>query len=271
MKHAARIFPLFMLVIVWAITLGSAQAQDGNPLADPVEVLVPEVVSVREHDPGAFTQGLVFHNGLFYESTGRFGESTLREVDPQTGAVLRSINIPEEYFAEGLALVDGKLIQLTWKNEVAFIYDLATFAQVGTFTYTGEGWGLCYDGRYLYMSDGSPFIDMRDPQTFELIFSGLVTVQGQVVNNINELECVGDYIYANVWQTDYILKIDKTNGVVVGIVDASALVPPADRAQLDPQEVMNGIAYQPDTDTFLITGKHWSKMYEVRFVPQEKE
>jgi len=120
------------------------------------------------------------------------------------------------------------------------VYDVETFEQVGTFSYTGEGWGLCSDGRYLYMSDGTPFLDVRDLETFELIFSGLVTVQGQVVDDINELECVGDYVYANVWHTDYILQIDKTNGVVVGVVDASNLIPSEEREQYGAEAVLNG-------------------------------
>jgi glutamine cyclotransferase len=271
MKRFSRIFPFIVLAMaLLAVMFGSAQAQSSNPIYDPVQMLVPEVISVRPHDPGAYTQGLLWHDGSLYESAGRYGESTLRQVDPQTGAVLRSINIPEQYFAEGLALVDNKLIQLTWKAGIAFIYDLDTFDQIGTFSYTGEGWGLCYDGRYLYMSDGSPFIDVRDPQTFDLIFSGLVTYQGHMVENLNELECVGDYIYANVYETDYIVKIDKTNGVVVALIDASGLVPPDEKAQLQSGEVLNGIAYLPDSDTFLITGKHWPKMYEVTFVPQDQ-
>lgn len=272
MNHFLRHLPLIgVLMILLAVVLGSAQAQNDNPLYDPVQVLVPEVISVRQHDPRAYTQGLLLHNGSLYESTGRHGESTLREVDPQTGAVLRSIDIPEDYFAEGLALYDNKLIQLTYTTEVAFVYDLESFEQIGTFSYTGQGWGLCYDGRYLYMSDGSPFLDVRDPETFELIFSGLVTVQGKVVEKINELECVGDFIYANIYQTDYIVKIDKTNGVVVAVIDASGLVPDEERAQLLDRgnEVLNGIAYLPDSDTFLITGKHWPKIYEVIFVPQK--
>ncbi len=269
MKRFLRFFPLVGLVLL-AAAFGAVQAQEeGNPLTDPPQILVPEVISVRPHDPAAYTQGLLLHDGSLYESTGRQGESTLREVDPQTGDVLRSIDVPEEYFAEGLALVGDQLIQLTWKTEVAFVYDLATFEQVGTLNYEGEGWGLCYDDRFLYMSDGSPFLDVRDPETFELIFSGLVTVQGQMVNNLNELECVGDYIYANIYMTDYIVKIDKTNGVVVAIVDASTLVPPEEKALLDAQEVLNGIVYLPESDTFLITGKHWPNMYEVTFVPQE--
>ncbi len=270
MKRSLRFGPLvILLAAVLAVAFGSALAQDENPLYESVQFLVPEVISVREHDPAAFTQGFLFYNGSIYESTGRYGESTLREVNPDTGAVIRQISIPEQYFAEGLERVGDRLIQLTWKAGIAFVYDINTFEQVGTFDYTGEGWGLCSDGRYLYMSDGSPFIDLRDQQTFEVIFSGLVTAQASIVERINELECVGDYIYANIWQTNYIIKIDKTNGVVVAIIDATNLLTPDERASLDAQEVLNGIAYDPDTDTFLLTGKHWPKVFEVRFVPQE--
>lgn len=271
MTRLARLLPLLAFAMLPALgALAPALAQGDNPLSAPVKLLVPEVISVRPHDTSAYTQGLLLYDGYLYESTGRHGASTLRKVDPQTGEVLQMISVPEEYFAEGLALVGDRLIQLTWQSEVAFIYDRETFEQVGTFTYEGEGWGLCTDGRYLYMSDGTPFLDIRDPQTFELIFSGLVTVQGSLVERLNELECVGDYIYANIWQTDYIVQIDKYNGVVVAIIDASNLLTAEERAQFDDQEVLNGIAYLPETDTFLLTGKHWPKMYEVRFVEKQQ-
>lgn len=265
-------FPLVLTVaiVLLGVVLGSAAAQSSNPLDTPVKLLVPEVISVIDHDPAAFTQGLLLYNGSLYESTGRYGESTLREVDPETGEVLRSIDIAEDYFAEGLERVDDKLIQLTWKAGLAFVYDLATFEQIGSFEYEGEGWGLCSDGEYLYMSNGTPFLELRDRETFDLVFSGLVTLQGRPVQNINELECVGDYVYANVWMTDYILQIDKTNGVVVAVIDTTDKLLTADeRAALDAQQVLNGIAYNPDTDTFLITGKQWPKMFEVRFVESE--
>ncbi len=270
MKRFARLLLIALLTAVaLAAALGSATAQGNNPLTNEVKLLVPEVLAVRPHDPAAYTQGLLLHNGYLYESTGRRGESTLRKVDPETGEVLQMIEVPEQYFAEGLALVGDKLIQLTWQSNVAFVYDVETFEQTGTYEYEGEGWGLCTDGQYLYMSDGSPFLDVRDPETFELIFSGLVTVQGSLVERINELECVGDYIYANVWQTDYIIQIDKRNGVVVAVVDASGLLTAEERARFSDQEVLNGIVYLPETDTFLLTGKHWPKMYEVRFIEAE--
>ena len=262
---------LTLLVAVLAGLSGDTYAQSNNPVWNEVRTLEPEVLHVYPHDAGAFTQGLLFYDGYLYESTGRYGESSVRMVDLTSGEVLRSVDVPQDYFAEGLALVGDTLIQLTWKSGVAFLYDRDTFEQIGQFQYEGEGWGLCSDGRYLYMSDGSPFLDVRDPETFELIFSGLVTVQGAMVQNINELECVGDYVYANVWKTDYILQIDKTNGVVVGVIDASNLLTDEERAALDGQEVLNGIAYLPETDTFLLTGKHWPHMYEVRFVEAEPQ
>ena len=264
---------LVVLAVVLLVTLTGdtyAQSGAGNPLLDEVRWLEPQVLNVYPHDANAFTQGLLFHDGYLYESTGRYGESSVRLVEPASGEVLRSVDVPQEYFGEGLALVGETLIQLTWKSGVAFLYDRETFEPVGQFEYEGEGWGLCTDGRYLYMSDGSPFLDVRDPETFELIFSGLVTVQGSIVQNINELECVGDYVYANVWKTNYILQIDKTNGVTVAVIDASNLLSEDERAALSNQEVLNGIAYRPETDTFWLTGKHWPHIYEVRFVEAER-
>jgi len=263
-------YVLIAVTVLLGVVLGSAGAQSDNPLEAPVKLYVPEVISVIEHDPEAFTQGVLLYDGSLYESTGRYGESTLREVDPATGEVLRSIDVAEEYFAEGLERVDDTLVQLTWQAGVAFVYDLETFEQIDTFEYEGEVWGLCSDGEFLYMSNGTPFLELRDPETFELVFSGLVTLQGRPVQNINELECVGDYVYANVWMTDYILQIDKTNGVVVGVIDTTEhLLSDEERAALSEQQVLNGIAYNPDTDTFLITGKQWPKMFEVRFVESE--
>ncbi|NLX10833.1 MAG: glutaminyl-peptide cyclotransferase [Chloroflexi bacterium] len=266
-----RMLLLLAVLAAAALTgvLGPAAAQGGDPFG-PVEMLVPEVIEVREHDLAAYTQGFLLHEGRLFESTGQYGASTVREVDPETGDVVRSIDVPEEYFGEGLERVGDRLIQLTWKENTAFVYDLETFEQIDTFTYEGEGWGLCSDGEYLFMSDGSPFLSIRDLETFEVVFEGMVTVQGQPVMNINELECVGDSIYANIWHTDYIIQIDRMNGVVTALIDASDLLTEEERAELGEQDVLNGIAYNPETDTFLITGKRWPKMFEVRFVPAEQ-
>lgn len=231
-------------------------------------VLVPDVLAVYPHDTDAFTQGLLLHDGSLYESTGRYGQSTLREVELVSGEVLRQRELPAEYFGEGLALVDGRLIQITWREGAAFVYDLATFDLIETFTYAGEGWGLCYDGEHLYMSDGSAVVYQRDPATFEITGQVNVTVDDQPIDQINELACVDDDIYANVWQTDVIIRFDKASGEVNALIDARGLLSAQERAALPPGGVLNGIAYNPDADVFYITGKLWPSLFEVRFVPR---
>ncbi len=226
----------------------------------------PELLTTRPHDPTAFTQGLILYNGSLYESTGLYGQSSLREVDPATGTVIRQIPLAELYFAEGLERVEDRLIQITWQEQIAFVYDIATFTQIKTFTYEGEGWGLCYDGTALYMSNGSDQLTVRDPDTFVVRQTIPVTLDGQPVVRLNELECVGSTIFANIWQTDTIVQIDKVTGQVVASIQADGLLTPEEAAAAD---VLNGIVYLPATDTFLITGKLWPAMFEVRFVLTE--
>ena len=235
--------------------------------AQEVERLIPVALNVYPHEADAFTQGLLWHDGYLYESTGLYGESTLRRVDIESGAPLESLSIDEAYFAEGLELVGGRLIQLTWKAGIAFVYDAASFALIDSIEYEGEGWGLCYDGRYLFMSDGSPYLSLRNAATFELIVRAAVTYQGQLVppQLLNELECVGDYVYANAWNTDFIFRIDKWTGAVSAVIEASALLTAAEKAELAAGAVLNGIAYNPESDTFFITGKKWNKLFEVVF------
>jgi len=191
----------------------------------------------------------------------------LREVDPQTGEVVRQRDVPG-YFAEGLALVDDRLIQLTWKDGIALVYDRDTFAYEGAYFYTNEEWGLCYDGASLYHSDGSQYIIRRDAVTFEALDQIEVTYGDQAIIRLNELECVRAHIYANVWQTDFIIRIDKATGVVDGLIDASGLLTQEQRP-VDGDGVLNGIAYDAANDVFYITGKLWSLLFEVRFVPFE--
>ncbi len=231
-----------------------------------VSQLVPEVINRYPHDADAFTQGLLLHAGEFYESTGLYGESDLRRVEPTTGEVLQITDVPEEFFAEGLALVNDRLIQITWRENTAFVYDRETFEQIDSYTYEGEGWGLCYDGDSLYMSDGSPTITRRDPQTFEVLDTFSVTVEGTPVEELNELECVSDQIYANVWQSDLIVRFDTSNGIVNAVINAAGLLTPEERATAENIDVLNGIAYNTEDDTFYITGKLWPTLFEVRFV-----
>ncbi len=245
------------------------QAQVSPPAAaSPAEApqrLVVKVISVRPHDPGAYTQGLLLHKGSLFESTGLHGSSSLREVDPRTGEVKRRVSLAREIFAEGLALVEDRLIQLTWQEQKAFLYRLADFSRTGELRYDGEGWGLCWDGRRLVMTDGSDRLTFRDPQTFAVLGEVGVTLNGQPVNQLNELECVEGAVYANVWQTDDIMRIDPASGRITAVIDASGLLTPAERQRA---EVLNGIAWDPAAKTFLITGKLWPKMFEVTFVPR---
>lgn len=256
------------LVYLWG-----PEAPAVDPVSVEAETLVPQVLETYPHDTTAYTQGLLVWEGLFYESTGRRGESTVRLVQPETGEVLQQTELEAEYWGEGLALVDDRLIQLTWQSNVAFIYDRETLEQVGTYTYEGEGWGLCYDGEYLYHSDGTSFIDIRDPETFEALYTGQVLLNGLPVTRLNELECVGDYLYANVWQTDLILQIDKSNGAVVAVIEASGLLTEDEIADLTDQgqDVLNGIAYDPETERMYITGKRWPHLFQVAFVPAPAE
>lgn len=233
---------------------------------DRVQTLVPAVISERPHDPNSFIQGLLLYEDKFYESAGQYGESNLRQVDPQTGEILNQVNLNAQFFAEGLARVDDTLIQLTWREGVAIVFDINTFEVINIFQYTGEGWGLCYDGEHLYMSDGSSTLFIRDPLTFDLVGQIPVTMRGEPVVRLNELECVGNSIYANIWQTDYIVEIEKATGRVIARIDASDLLTPEERAALTSGAVLNGIAYDPENAVFFITGKLWNKLFEVRFV-----
>ncbi len=231
--------------------------------ADGPARYVVEVIAQYPHDPGAYTQGLVLDGDTLLESTGR--DTSLRRVDRTTGEVLEMVDVDDEYFGEGLELVGDRLIQLTWQNGVAFVYDSSSFEVIDQYTYDTEGWGLCQldDGR-LAMSDGSSRLTFRDPGTFAAVGSVEVALDGQPVPQLNELECVGTTVWANVYRTNFIVGIDAATGEVTAVVDAQAL-DDADPAA-DSGQVLNGIAHDSETDTFLLTGKEWSTMFEVRFV-----
>jgi glutamine cyclotransferase len=268
-------FVVFCAILLAAS--GSTFAQDSRTPSGDIPVLVPEVIATYPHDDGAYTQGLLWFEGSFYESTGPRPSptlSTLREVNPQTGEVIRSFTLePQdpsiEIFAEGLAKVDDRLIQLTWQSNLAIVYDFETFDIIGQFFYQSEGWGLCYDGESLYMSDGSAYLYQRDPDTFDILNTYRVTILDVPISRVNELECVGDFVYANVYMTDTILQIDKHTGQVVALIDAESLLTPEERQAIidrDSGAVLNGIAYNAESNTFFLTGKLWDTMYEVRFV-----
>lgn len=232
------------------------------------EVLKPEmtyvVVQAYPHDPRAFTQGLVYLDGWLYESTGRYGESSLRKVRLESGEVMQQTDLTEEYFAEGLVAWEDSLIQLTWKAGVGFIYDQESFVQTGQFAYETEGWGLTADGERLIMSDGTSTLHFLDPQSFQITGATRVTENGLDVVRINELEWVRGEVFANIWQTDTIIRIDPETGAVVGRIEMGGLLPPDQRAEMT--DVLNGIAYDPAEDRLFVTGKYWPWLYEVRLV-----
>jgi glutaminyl-peptide cyclotransferase len=239
----------------------------GRPPGTATPTYGYQVVATHPHDPGAFTQGLVYLDGTLYEATGSSGEgpSSLRRVELATGAVQDRHDLASEHFGEGIAVVGDRIVQLTWQSQTGFVYDRATFRQLGTFRYSGEGWGLAYDGRRLIMSDGTDRLRFLDPNTFVEAGSVLVRDGGHPVDQLNELEYVDGQVYANVWRTDRIVRIDPATGQVTATVDLAGLLPAADRAG-GHVDVLNGIAYDADSDRLLVTGKLWPKLFEIELV-----
>ncbi|HVV70832.1 MAG TPA: glutaminyl-peptide cyclotransferase [Verrucomicrobiae bacterium] len=225
-----------------------------------------EVVHTWPHDRRAFTQGLVFLDGQFIESTGLNGQSTLRRVDLATGMVIKEVEIPSQYFAEGLAVLNGKAFQLTWQNHKGFVYDLKSFRSEGEFSYSGEGWGLTTDGHSLILSDGTSQIRFVNPETFKVERTINVTHRTWPVDHLNELEFIKGEIFANIWGADYVVRINPLTGFVSGAIDFSGLLSVQDRA-VD-TDVLNGIAYDSVGDRLFVTGKRWPKMFEVRLKPK---
>jgi len=241
-------------------------AIEDSAVRDPSERTAPtagtiEVLRTTAHDSSAFTQGFELVEGRLFESTGLVGSSSIREVDPETGVVLRSRAVPD-VFGEGLTIVDDEVIQITWNDEIAFRYSLEDFSPLGTFTYGGQGWGICDDGPQLGMSDGSATLTFRDRANFDAESTVQVTYNGAPVEQLNELECVGGTVYANIWKSALIIEIDPATGQVITVFNAADLRPVSTLANAD--SVLNGIAYDNANDTFLLTGKNWPVMYEVR-------
>jgi glutaminyl-peptide cyclotransferase len=249
-----------------ALILMLAGCGAASPSAVPdagASALRPEVLAVLPHDPTAFTQGFEIADGALYEGTGLAGKSQLREVDPATGTVRRSVPLPERLFGEGITVVGDRIWQLTWRDNVVLEWDRTNFTLLRRFPLADEGWGLCHDGSRLVRSDGSDQLHFQDPTTFADMGSVAVTLNGQPVTELNELECTDGQVWANVWQTDRIVRIDPATGHVTAVVDAAGLLNPAQRANAD---VLNGIAAVGDGE-YLITGKNWPSMFRVRFVP----
>ncbi|HEX2295389.1 MAG TPA: glutaminyl-peptide cyclotransferase [Actinomycetota bacterium] len=250
-----------LAVVLAAAALSSAcSATDAQPGDDLQPEVGPGYVVVGEfpHDPQAYTQGLDFQGLRLYEGTGLEGRSSLRRVDLETGEVRKQVNLASRFFGEGIVVFGKRIYQLTWRSERAFVYDRRTFERVRRFSYEGEGWGLTHDGSRLIMSDGTSTIEFRDPKTFEVLDSIDVTEDGEPVEMLNELEWVEGELFANVWQQDYVVRIDPATGEVTGRLDLTAL-----KQQQPEGEVTNGIAYMEREDRLFVTGKLWSSLYEI--------
>jgi glutamine cyclotransferase len=241
--------------------------------SSPLSVYTYEVVNTYSHDPKAFTQGLLFHNGFLYESTGERGRSSLRKVELETGKIVQRYDVPRDVFAEGIALLNGKIYQLTWQDQTAFVYEPETFKLLKEFRYAGEGWGLTTDGKQLIMSDGTHVIRYVDPENFETMRTIVVfDERGKPLMNLNELELVRGEIWANVWHSEeigkpnHIARIDPQSGKLLGWINLDGISP--DDVKAGPENTLNGIAYDPATDRIFVTGKMWKKLFEIKVKPK---
>lgn len=228
------------------------------------------VVHSYPHDTQAFTEGLFYRDGYLYESTGMVGASSIRKVDLKTGHVLQQRDLPPPDYGEGIVAWHDTLIELTWQSQRGYTYDLDSFRPTGSFTYPGEGWALTANDRHILMSDGSAAIRVLDPQTLSQTAAILVTADGAPVKNLNELEWVKGQIFANVWLTSRIARIDPDSGDVVGWIDLSGLGPKPDETDDPTNDVLNGIAWDAKGGRLFVTGKRWPKIYEIELVPPKK-
>lgn len=240
---------------------GPAAPSSAAPAARP-PVYGYEVVRTLPHDPTAFTQGLVLRDGVLLESTGR-APSSVRRVRLEDGVVLQKHELAPEYFGEGLTEIDGRIVTLTWNNGVGFVWKADDLSPVSRFTYEGEGWGLTHDGTRLILSDGSASLRFLDPGTFAETGRVAVTLNGRPVRQLNELEWIDGEVWANVWQTNYIVRIDPTSGHVVGVIDLKGLLP-ADQVKDPADDVLNGIAWDAANRRLFVTGKNWPSLFEIR-------
>jgi glutaminyl-peptide cyclotransferase len=254
------------IVIAVAGLLAHGQSRERSSQTREARHYGYQVVRSFPHDPSAFTQGLEYRGGFLYEGTGIAGRSTLRKEELATGRVVASLSLAPELFGEGITVIDGRIVQLTWQAHIGYVYDQMSFRKLRSFEYQGEGWGLANDGHVIYMSDGSAQIRYLDPVTLSEQKRITVRDGGRPVVNLNELEWVRGEIYANVWHTDRIARIEPSDGRVVGWIDLAGLL---DETALGNEEaVLNGIAYDSMGDRLFVTGKLWPKIFEIRVVPR---
>jgi glutamine cyclotransferase len=261
MKHYG-----FLLTALGFLLIGCNNSENSSTPETPassVPLSTPSVVSTLPHDTSAFTEGLEFYDSTLLESGGNYGRSKLFQYDPKTGKVLKQVKLEDKYFGEGITVLHDTLYQLTWKEGVAFLYDVKTFKKIKELPFKGEGWGMTNDGKNLIVSNGSSSLYYYEPGTLKLLKVVNVTENGTAVPNVNELEYIDGYVYANQWQYDYIVKIDPSSGNVVAKYDLGGLHDSVKK--IDPNaDVLNGIAYNRSTKKFYVTGKNWPQMYEIQ-------
>lgn len=262
------------LAIILALSVAALQCNAGANSTPPANNNTPapvakhgyEIVNAYPHDTGAFTQGLIFVNGKLYEGTGQEGRSSLREVDLQSGRILKKVDLPEPFFGEGITFLNGKIYQLTWQHQIGFIYDAQTLEKLGQFNYPGEGWGITNDGRSLIISDGSNRLKFLDSDSFRVTKTIAVTDGGAPIRQLNELEYVNGEIYANIWHDQRIVTIDPQSGRVTGWIDLRGLLQPG--AVQDEEAVLNGIAFDQASNRLFVTGKLWPQLFEIKLKRQ---
>lgn len=258
-------------VLMLSVPLMSSCSLSSVSLAIPLQEEVPvsdyRVVRSFSHNTGAFTQGLVFYEGKLYESTGQYGSSSLRQVELETGFVVQIKQIAPDRFGEGIAVIGDRVFMVTWRSHTGFIFDRESFAVLGEFSYSGEGWGLTCDGERLIMSDGTSTLRYLDPVTFQETGTVTVTLGGTPLLNLNELEYVQGEIWANVWRADRIARISPETGQVIGWIDLTGLLNPGDWTES--VDVLNGIAFDSETGRIFVTGKLWPQLFEIELIPAE--
>jgi len=265
MKKRTTITITFLIIILVVITV----TYMANNTTSNSQLYGYEIINIYPHDVNAFTQGLVYENGVLYEGTGQRGYSSLRKVEIETGKVLQIYHLPDYFFGEGITIWKDKIVQLTYQSRQGIVYDKETFKPLSEFKYNTEGWGLTHNGKNLIMSDGSPTLIFLDPNSYEVVNKVAVYYNGSLLENINELEYINGKIFANVWMTDNIVIIDPESGQVESLIDLGGLMK---KMQINRQiDVLNGIAYDAKNKRLFVTGKWWPNLFEIKLIPRKTD